>query len=231
MTETVTLILAMTFPTFMAWAYFIAAPAGPAMPALYAVGKILQFGGPLVYLAVTSPAELRPRRPTFCGVGLGTAFGLFTAVGILWTFHVLLADHSAQALAAERIRLKVTQLGVETPAKFLALAAFLTLIHSGLEEYYWRWFVHGRLRRRLPFAVATVLSSLAFAAHHAVILAVYLPGHFWTLAVPMSLAIAVGGAAWAWLWERSGSLLGPWLSHLIVDAALMAVGFRLIFAA
>ena len=44
-----------------------------------------------------------------------------------------------------------------------------------------------------------------------------------------SLAIAIGGAAWAWLYHRSGSLVGPWLSHLLVDAAIFVIGYHLVF--
>ena len=60
-----------------------------------------------------------------------------------------------------------------------------------------------------------------------IVLGVFFPGRFWTAAAPLSLCVAVGGAAWAAVYQRSGSLLGPWLSHLIVDAAIMAVGYDL----
>ena len=43
-----------------------------------------------------------------------------------------------------------------------------------------------------------------------------------------SVCVAVGGAMWAWLYERTGSLLGPWLSHLLVDAAIFAIGYDLV---
>jgi membrane protease YdiL (CAAX protease family) len=98
-----------------------------------------------------------------------------------------------------------------------------------LEEYYWRWFVFGWLRRQTPLLVAQLLSSLAFMAHHVVILAVFFPGRFWTAAVPFSLCIAGGGFVWAWIYERSGSIYAPWLSHLLIDAAIMAVGYDLLF--
>jgi uncharacterized protein len=42
-----------------------------------------------------------------------------------------------------------------------------------------------------------------------------------------SLSVAVGGAFWAWLYQRTGSLYGPWLSHLLVDAAIFLVGYDL----
>lgn len=45
-----------------------------------------------------------------------------------------------------------------------------------------------------------------------------------------SVSVAVGGVFWAWLYDRSGSLLGPWLSHLLVDAAIFTVGYGLVKA-
>ncbi len=65
--------------------------------------------------------------------------------------------------------------------------------------------------------------------HHVIVLWVYFPGRFAAAVVPFSLAIAFGGAVWAWLYHRTGSLLGPWLSHAIVDFAVMAIGYDLAF--
>jgi membrane protease YdiL (CAAX protease family) len=74
-----------------------------------------------------------------------------------------------------------------------------------------------------------VLSGLAFMGHHVLVLNVFFPGWFWPAVVPLSACIALGGVAWAWLYERSGSLLGPWVSHVIVDVALMAIGYDILF--
>ena len=49
---------------------------------------------------------------------------------------------------------------------------------------------------------------------------------FWTYF--FSLATAVGGAFWAWLYERSGSIYGPWASHLLMDAGIFGLGYDLI---
>ena len=38
----------------------------------------------------------------------------------------------------------------------------------------------------------------------------------------------VGGVFWSWLYDRTGSLLGPWLSHLMIDAGIFWVGYELI---
>jgi membrane protease YdiL (CAAX protease family) len=52
----------------------------------------------------------------------------------------------------------------------------------------------------------------------------------WTspLTLLFSASVAVGGAFWAWLYERTGSLLGPWLSHLVIDAGIFFIGFKLV---
>ena len=73
---------------------------------------------------------------------------------------------------------------------------------------------------------ALLLSSLAFMGHHVIVLAHYFPIG---LTVLFSLAVAVGGAAWAWLYHRAGSLAAPWVSHLLIDAAIMVVGYDLAF--
>ena len=79
----------------------------------------------------------------------------------------------------------------------------------------------------MPVAAAVVLSSLAFTAHHVILLAVFFGGWSWPT-IFFSLCVAVGGAAWAWIYHRSGSLLGPWLSHLLIDAGIFIVGFDLV---
>ena len=229
----------MAFPTVMAWAYFVAlaqsseaprrAEPNPAMRTAYGLGKVVQFCFPVVYLGLREPSGLRLRRPNVPGLSWGLGFGLAVAVGILFLYYFFLAGALVAMGTGERVRAKVEEFGAATPGRFILLALFISVAHSLLEEYYWRWFVFGRLRRIVPLAPAMALSSLAFMAHHVVVLYVYLPGHFIAAAVPLSLGIAAGGAVWAWLYERSGAIYSCWLSHLLVDAAIMAVGYDLMF--
>jgi membrane protease YdiL (CAAX protease family) len=44
----------------------------------------------------------------------------------------------------------------------------------------------------------------------------------------LSSAVAVGGAFWAWLYERTGSIYSAWLSHLLIDAGIFWVGYELV---
>jgi membrane protease YdiL (CAAX protease family) len=96
-----------------------------------------------------------------------------------------------------------------------------------LEEYYWRWFVFGRLRLLVPKELAIPISSLGFAAHHVLVLALYF-GWASPLTWLFALCVAIGGAIWAWLYDVSESLAAPWLSHAMVDAAIFAIGFLMI---
>ncbi len=151
------------------------------------------------------------------------------AIVIVGAYVLLFRDSLLVTGLAEAVRSKVTGFGIHSPASFAAFALFLTAVHSFLEEYYWRWFVHAALRERLPAMAATAVSSLAFAAHHVLVLHTYFPGRFWSATLPFSVSVAVGGACWAWLFDRGKSLAGPWAAHALVDAALMAIGFDLLY--
>ena len=119
---------------------------------------------------------------------------------------------------------KIADLGLDAGWKFAALGVFYSLVHSLLEEYYWRWFVFDQLKRLIPLWWAMVISSIGFMAHHVLVV-----GEFFGWGSPLtwllSLAVATGGVFWAWLYHRSDSLLGPWLSHLLVDAAIFGIGY------
>jgi uncharacterized protein len=231
------LAFALLFPTATAWVYFVALSpavathqqANPLMQAAYALSKVVQFSLPVLWLWYADRSALRPRRPSLRGVPAGVAFGAAVAALAFALYGGWLAGSPLFHDTPERLRSKVAEFGLATPAGYLALASFIAVAHSLLEEYYWRWFVYGRLRRHLPMAAALLLSGLAFMGHHVLVLSVYFPGRIWTAVVPFALGVAAGGVVWAWLYERSGSLLGPWLSHLIVDAALMAIGYDLLF--
>lgn len=109
---------------------------------------------------------------------------------------------------------------------FFALAAFYSCVHSLLEEYYWRWFIFGQLRRYIPLSLAIAFSSLGFMAHHVLLVANFLHG-YGPLTWIFSGAIAIGGAVWAWQYHRYRTLYAPWLGHFLIDAGLMWIGYDL----
>jgi CAAX protease family protein len=203
--------------------------ANPYMRSAYAACKFLQFALPVAWLRFADPAALRPRRLNARGLITGLAFGVGVGVLVAVLYFGWFAGSPAGAELAGRVRYRMTLSGVNSPALYARFAVGLAVLHSLLEEYYWRWFVYGRLRIHLPRAAALILAGLAFMAHHVVILSVFFPTSHWSAVVPMSLATAVGGIFWAWLYDRSGSLAAPWLSHIVVDAVLCWVGYKLVF--
>jgi CAAX protease family protein len=234
--EPLVLAFALVFPSIMAWLYFIvASPAksdgahNPAMQALYAAGKVIQFGLPVVWCGLIDRSAFRVGPLRTDGIRLGVIFGLGVAAFAFALYFGFLRHSALLQDVPVLIRSKLGDLGAATPIRFALLGAFLSVINSFLEEYYWRWFVFGRLKKYMPLAAAIVISSLGFMGHHVIVLGVYFPGRLWAAVVPFSLAIAVGGAVWAWVYYKTGSLIGPWISHLIVDVAVMAIGYDLAF--
>jgi membrane protease YdiL (CAAX protease family) len=230
------LTFALFFPLVMTWFYFVVmhqpenTGSTLGLQAAYYGGKAIQFLFPLAFVSLVEPALLlRWRRgPYGRGLVAGISFGLVVATAILATYFTALRGNSLMESTPAQLYSRLQGFHLATPAGFLGLAVFYSVIHSFLEEYYWRWFVFGQLQHYLSLGSAIALSSAGFMLHHIVLLYVYLPGQFWLLALPFSLAVAVGGAFWAWLYQRADSLLAPWLSHLLVDAALMIVGYALL---
>ena len=228
------MLFATLFPTVAAWGYFLALTGSEGrvnvwQQIAYTSSKIVQFAFPLAFLAAVEGRLPRPTRPRFTGLTLGLGFGIVVVALMLGLYFGGLRSSRMLAQTPERVREKLQEVNVATPARYALLAVFVVAAHSLLEEYYWRWFVFGHLRWLMAHKPAIALSSLAFMAHHIVVLYVYLPGRFWTAALPLSLAIAVGGAVWAWLYERSGSIYSPWLSHLLVDAGIFVIGWDLLW--
>jgi membrane protease YdiL (CAAX protease family) len=231
------LVFAMTFPTVMAWFYFVGVAAGkntssaqgpnPALQVSFALGKCVQFAFPLVFLWLFDRKSLKRSAPSWRGLVLGLGFGLLVGAIIFLAYQLGFKEILEKKGVPARVRAKVVEFGLDTPTGFLLLAGFVSLLHSALEEYYWRWFVFGRLRRLVPVGLAIAISSLAFMGHHLIVLAVYMPGlkAFVTLVLPLSLGIAMGGAVWAWLYQRTGSIIAVWISHVLSDAGIMAVGY------
>ena len=228
------LLLAMGFPTVMAWLYFMVLPTSasegnPVLVTVFAASKVVQFAFPLIFVLLTERYRLGLPRLTLRGMVPAVAFGLATAAAVFGLYFLVLRSSGLFGPTSEKIDQWLTKMHLSTQSGFIIMAAGMSLVHSLLEEYYWRWFVFGGLRRRLPWAWAALISGLAFMSHHVILLAFYFPGNFWVMAVPFSLGVAVGGIVWAWIYERSGSIYAAWASHCIIDLAIMAVGYDLLF--
>lgn len=226
-TQTISIVFSCLFPTLATWLYFVALSGTAWTTPVYTACKIVQFAFPLVWIL---GVERRPvrflKRPATAGLWPGLVSGLAVLAFLLLAWRPLLASSPVLGRAPAGVAAKIASFGIDSAGEYLLLAAFYSLLHSLLEEYYWRWFVFGRLRRRLPLAAAALLSSLAFTSHHTLLVGQFLGGYgpaTWLV----SLTVTFAGLVWAWTYHRSGSLYGPWLSHALADAGLMWIGWQL----
>lgn len=213
------------FPTLATWLYFVALPGSRWTTLVFAACKVLQFTFPLIW--VLGVERSHPRlwtRPSSKGLLAGLVSGLAMLAGIVFLWELFLEGTALAARATQAADAKLTAFGIGTVGGYILLAVFYSVFHSLLEEYYWRWFLLGHLRRYVPDTAAVLLSSLAFMSHHVLVVGEFLGGYgplTWILAS----SVAVCGLIWSWLYQRSHSLSGPWLSHALADAGLLWIGF------
>ena len=230
------ILFAIVFPSIVTLLYFVVlADQTPALQqACYAVLKVIQFAFPAVWVFLILKERFRWARPSWDGVSIAVGVGVLIAgsmlaVALLWLEPAGFFDAGGPTSSPRaQISKKIGDLGIDSFAKYLALTIFYAAFHSLLEEYYWRWFVFRRLREFATVSQAVVVSSLGFMAHHVIVLGVFF-GWDSPSTYIFSLGVAVGGAIWAWIYDRSQSIYGPWLSHMLVDAAIFLLGYVLVY--
>lgn len=216
---------ALVLPTGAALVYFVIAAGHWSAAMIYGGTKVAMVVGPLLCgWRWGWPPTLTPMRSWARISGEGLLLGALMGGAIILAACGPLAW--LLALAAPRITDKINEFHLATPAAFVTAALVISLLHSAFEEWYWRWFVVGQLHQRLRPLNAHLLGGLAFAGHHVVVL--------WVYAGPLAgivLGLLVGGAgiAWSLLRQRHGSLLGAWLAHAACDAAIMFLGWRVLY--
>jgi membrane protease YdiL (CAAX protease family) len=156
----------------------------------------------------------------------GVAFGLAVGLGAIVLCQGLFCFTGLFDRVGPQVAARLRALGLASLGGYAVAALFYSFAHSLLEEYYWRWFVYGFLRTSFSRTPANAMASISFAAHHAVVLSCYFPT-MWMAAL-LATAVAIGGSVWRWMYERHRTLLGIWLSHLLVDLAIMTVGWFLV---
>jgi membrane protease YdiL (CAAX protease family) len=140
----------------MAWIYFIVLPGqhlqdNPYLTLAFGLGKFVQFSFPLIFVAIVNFKELRPSRPTWHGMRAGLAFGVATGLAILALYFFGLRGSEMFLTAGHKANEWIAQQKLNSTSGFLMIAGFVCFLHCPLEEYYWRWFVFGRLRRHIPW--------------------------------------------------------------------------------
>ncbi len=189
---------------------------GAPAQVLYAITKLFTFALPLAFVRWE-----KPRHPSRKGLALGTLLGLLISGSLI----ALLASPFGETVrgAAPAVSKKVAELGVAE--NFVAFAIVISIFHTLLEEFYWRGFVFSSLAKVTSTGRSHAIAGIGFALHHVAILEQFFP---LVHALWLAAAVGIGGVLWSLLYVREHSLFAPWLSHVIVDAALMIVGYQLL---
>ncbi len=171
------ILFALCFPSAFTYVYFFAAAGDhPNLQHLaYTVGKTIQFAFPAIWILAIEHRRVKLPTPTTSGLGIGLALGAAIGASMLAAYFLWLAPAGDLADIAPKVREKLSEFQIDTPGKLIAMGLFYSLLHSLLEEYYWRWFAFGRLRSLMSVRAAIAISSVGFMGHHAIVLWKYLP--------------------------------------------------------
>ena len=223
------LAAAMTLPTVASLAYFVWLEGTAWVAPVYLGTKALQFAGPLAALGALLAARFGTARPGR-SVALGLGTGIAGAAGTWFSYALLLRGGEMASTAAGAIAVKLADFRLDTLERYVAAAILISFVHSWLEEVYWRAFVYGRLHRLTSSGWSHPVAAVGFAAHHVVVIGVYIGDAPVLVLALMSLPVVLGGILWSLLYRATGNrLLAPWLSHVCLDLAIMFVGYDLIF--
>jgi membrane protease YdiL (CAAX protease family) len=237
--------LAMTLPLLLCFVYFVWLPGTAIATIAYTGIKVWLLLWPIIVglwilrspreaarsriglnrLLPPPPAsEAHPPARRSVSIVQGIVFGLAVSA-VAWLLLKIPVIGAELMASGDQIRASVRAFGIME--HYWLFAVFLALAHSALEEFYWRGFVFGNLRHLMKPWLAHTLAAIGFAAHHVVVLDQFFPtGLAWIFGT----AVALGGLTWSWLYARHGTLLGAWISHLIVDVAILVVGWHLMTA-
>ncbi len=153
------------------------------------------------------------------GLISGLALSAFV-VSMFWAFGGKMIDRGVMRAMAGSI-------GLDRSMIYCATALYWICVNSILEEYVWRWFVVRQCAKVMPHRTAILVSALGFTLHHILAMQVYFS---WTVTLLASLCILFAGGLWSWMFLRYKTIWPGWLSHALVDIAVFALGYVLIFS-
>ncbi|MGI9014836.1 MAG: CPBP family intramembrane glutamic endopeptidase [Phycisphaerales bacterium] len=217
------LLLIAPAPSIGALMMFVTHKGEPIGQTAYALGKAWLYLFPVVWLLLVERGRLRLSRPARGGFAVAALLGILISAAI-WAVWLLYARDHIDATAIREVSEKN---GLNVAWKYIAACAWLAVVNAALEEYVFRWFIFRQCEKLLPGMVAVALSALLFTVHHVIVLKAYFD---WPMTLLASFGVFMGGAIWSWCYLRYRSIWPGYLSHVIVDIAIFAIGWQLIYS-
>lgn len=151
-------------------------------------------------------------------------YGFFTGFlvsGLIFAVYFIFQSFFEQF--GSNILLKVNDFGILSYYWFVAVG--VSVFHSLFEEYYWRFYVVRGFDVKFDYKYSILLGNFFFTIHHYVILSQFVPLH---LAFFLGTFVGFGGVVWSYIYKKTDSVLGNWISHVIVDFSLFIIGYFLL---
>jgi uncharacterized protein len=214
---------ALFFQVIGAFLYFILFKDESFSQIIYFATKIMIVGWPLLWFWHVRSKFL----PLFGGnlkkslvAGVVSGLGIVAIVAVAYfLMSGFLSQFAGNFISAAE--------GLDFLEHYILFSFFLSVIHSFIEEYYWRWFVLNGLLQKFGRATSVIIASLAFASHHLIVVMQFVPLY---LALIATFFVFVIGMFWSELYLRTKNIAGSWLSHFFADAIIMTIGYFLIFS-
>jgi membrane protease YdiL (CAAX protease family) len=219
------LVPAMVVPFVASLFYFVILSGCDFAVVLYAAAKAFIVVWPLISVRLILRTHLPKVKLTLAKHRQAIPLGVFLGIAIVVLMFGLMRTPLGEVVSrsSESISRKAQQFGVLK--HYWLFALFLSFIHSLMEEYYWRWFVFGRLKNVVNVPCAHAIAGVSFAAHHVVVATQFFPVLWGFL---FGALAGAGGILWSVMYDKQKTLLGAWLCHLIVDFGIMAIGYSIL---
>ncbi len=180
---------------------------------------ILFLGAPLIYFLIK-----RDELGAVKGLFKAKARYIFTALGLgAAVYAVILGGYFAlkNIFDFSGIVGKLTQDTGVSADNFIFVAAYISVINSFLEEFFFRGFSFMILKKRWKRIPAYVFSSLMFAIYHGGMTVGYFNVGIFLLTLAALFAV---GMIFNFLCEKSQSIYVSWLAHMFANLSINTVG-------
>lgn len=214
-------LISLILPSLFAFCYFVAFPDPPVSRIFYGTSRAFFILFPVLWIVFGDKKKFPLPRFKKDGMRAGVVSGLCIGITIL----VLYINVFKDLLDVSKVTEKADQLGFGGNM-FIVFAIFLIIANSSLEEYYWRWFGFSKLREVFSLKWAIFLSGFGFMLHHVIVLVIFFG---WLYGIFFGAFVGIGGCIWVYFYHKYDSIWPCWISHAIIDAALMFIGFDMLF--
>ena len=217
---------AMVVPFTASLFYFVILSGSDFAIVLYIAAKAFIVIWPLISVRLILRTTLPKIRIALEKHRQAIPLGVFLGIAIVILMFGLMRTPLGEVVnsSSESIGRKARQMGILK--HYWLFALFLCVVHSLIEEYYWRWFVFGRLKNVVNVPCAHSIAGISFAAHHIVIATQFFPVLWGFLLGGLA---GVGGILWSVMYDKQKTLVGAWLCHLIVDFGIMVIGHSILY--